>query len=335
MRIGRPSSLTLFWLLACTPSKPPPTRAESDTATAPRPPASPTPRFRWEAAFPPARGGACAAVAATYCGRYATCRPTELAAVEGDEASCVARYVAWCERARAAPGTGLTEASLNTCRDQLATIDCTRWVRLEDAAVDACHPRGTRADGAPCADDHQCAGGFCRPARKPWFHDGRDLECGQCARIVKAGETCGDGTGQKNGCMPGFMCPRGICIDKSGAEGRACAFGAWFDTCYGSFPHPVQRDIACLGEGEDVRCKSVLPRENAPRFAPLGAACDGDAVRCGGQASCVGGRCDLESRPGDACDDDCPLPLSCVDGVCGWVDPEQCDALGVAATRDR
>jgi hypothetical protein len=105
-------------------------------------------------------------------------------------------------------GSGMTEASLQSCADALDVASCTD---VFSNNVQACSFRGTLADGAICGDNSQCLSGFCALG---------GTICGVCANKQAAGSACASGNNDE--CQTGLVCSSGKICAKPAAVGIAC-----------------------------------------------------------------------------------------------------------------
>jgi hypothetical protein len=290
----------------------------------------------------------CARFAETYCARAFECSAFELARRFGDAATCAKRTARWCARELAAPGTGFSLETLSACGAAVVARPCGRWRRLEDLPVPACHPRGRRRVQDPCFDDAWCASGFCSHAQISSRPDERLASpCGVCAPVVGVGELCAGAALPFAGCPLGSMCSRGVCVGPFMDEGEPCAVGAWYATCYGSFPmdgalshldcdyrsdHPLcrrrLRPVSCAEADEcweEDYCNSQNLRCEPKQLVRTGASCDSTRTDCAG-GSCRG-TCTAPKPAGAPCtlDDECEWPAQCVGGSCLVFDPTSCE----------
>jgi hypothetical protein len=238
------------------------------------------------------------ALAIADCERIATCLPTSLQIVYGDEATCRSR-----QTLSAAASLALAkDADTGACADALRAMSCDEYVNLHGSPA-ACRFRGAVANGSACGTDWECSSGFCS------FVDA----CGKCAEAPNvmhggSGAACDSG----NDCEATLSCVAGKCVARA-AAGEPC--GVDRPEC--------QTDLYCGGGNV---C-------SLPKLAALGDACGaigGELVFCKG-GYCKGGvkgTCAPFTADGQACGtgfDTCQPPASCVDGNCRLPDPAKCE----------
>ncbi len=267
-----------------------------------------------------------------YCERFNECAPYYIGLEFGTVAKCTERLTLSCLDAVMAPGTGLDGSTMAACTAALATASCDDLVNRN---ITACNFKGTRATGAACGADEQCATGRCAKTTGA---------CGTCADPAADGavcafdEDCAPGRlcneddrcvvpaaaqavcSSARPCRHGFDCIAGTCQPAAMAVGGACAGGTG---C--SLPH----GLYCAGTN---MCASI------PLGAP-GAACRDSAAA---PAYCAAGSCVLAqtgdmgtcfafAADGAACgaandnELDCQAPALCVSGVCTRVNSATCN----------
>jgi hypothetical protein len=217
----------------------------------------------------PTAAAACADVANAYCSEFAKCSPLGMAEDYASASSCVTRRTELCENSLAAPGTGATPATTESCVTAYASYSCPDF--LDDVVPAACKPvAGTGATGAPCAFAAQCQSAYCATAK--------GAMCGTCQAAPGSGSPCAS-----------VNCPTGLHCAAStetcttyGAAGAACAVngdcGAGFD-CVGS-DAATNAMGKCTAEVEtaDATCDHALK---------TGAGCDPTmSLFCGKDDKC-------------------------------------------------
>jgi hypothetical protein len=153
---------------------------------------------------------ACEDGASAYCTELATCSQIAIPSDYGDRTTCTARRTQSCVNALAAPGTGMTPATIETCVAAYSTWSCADFINGVPPA--ACRPQpGTGASGASCAFDAQCQSAFCSIPRGG--------ECGQCANAPALGTSCAD----LAHCPSGLFCTKNsqVCTTHA-TSGGAC-----------------------------------------------------------------------------------------------------------------
>lgn len=149
--------------------------------------------------------GACQAYAEASCNRSATCSKTFFASYSS-VAQCSTHVAAACQAALALPDTGFSTDAVNACREAMAGAAC---IATTPAACSDIH--GARGEGRPCAEDIQCASGYCNGEA--------DLKCGSCAAVAASGEACDS----KKPCGFGLTCKAGTGSGGSGTTGTCVA----------------------------------------------------------------------------------------------------------------
>lgn len=123
---------------------------------------------------------ACSAFADAQCERWDSCAPAALKTKYADLAACKIGEAKDCAFRTTANGTGWDIASRVACASALAKQSCDDLV--DQRPVTECVKVGTLADGAGCADDAQCATGFCPTAFGSF--------CSTCQKLPKEGDLC-------------------------------------------------------------------------------------------------------------------------------------------------
>lgn len=336
----------------------PPEAVSAPSATAKRGPAASAPselesRTKLELRKYQARDAnvvsACSDFAYAYCRRDEQCTLVDFKLRFGNRVHCVEQTTVWCAREFEAQDSGFTRESLAACRSAMRDRACRRWRRLEDLPIEACHPKGSRQLDDACFSGAQCISGFCaKPRLLEGSNEGVEAPCGKCAPVVTLGDRCAGPSAQFFGCPVGTACSRGMCIGPFADEGEACAAGAWYQTCYGTFPQdatptnlacdfqrsktPVCRrppePTHCEREGDCWEGRYCEPARKVcvpKRFAEPGEPCTNESVACKAGAVCRD-TCVAPAKPGEACDVDhaCEWPANCVDGACILLDSDVC-----------
>jgi hypothetical protein len=268
----------------------------------------------------------CRALAEKIHGYISRCLPL---ALDTDKETFVSRIESECKEERQLDGYGQDAASCD-----LAALDCN--AEENGPLPPECVPRGTLADGAPCAAGSQCAGGGCTA----------ENICGQCFTYRKVGEKCGV-SGSTEQCEPWLSC---------GDDGKCRARSKLGEPCDDLIEFRCESPLVCVsktcvkpvGEGEDCtslfecdysgkgllcddatkKCKKVVP-------AKVGEACgviSGNYVFCESTAFCpnTGGSsdtCQIKKNLGESCSentDQCLIGLFCREGTCTKLDKTSC-----------
>lgn len=267
----------------------------------------------------------CAALASARCADFVLCASFADRAHFRDEPECVANVTRSCVEHGNMPGINGAIERADECARSLRALDC-HDRRDPDAQLRACSvpgnpPLGTLADGAPCVDGAQCAGGAC--VRE----DGK--RCGSCARAPALGTACAtnadcglaelyctsnrcaarrdiDGACDSDGdCRNNLACIRGLCAVGTMGEGEVCIAGS--NAC------DPRQALRCIGE-EWTRC--VRYEVIATAESCVGAAM-GLPVMCGGAGAycrATDWRCVSPTAFGGACatDAECGADGACV-----------------------
>lgn len=200
----------------------------------------------------------CEGYAAAYCRLLTRCSPATLGMLFADEAECRAREAIRCWGLEGAPGVKIAEGDWRTCAGAIDAMSCEeasplpvdvinydrwplrRWVRMPSA----CPARGDVADGRACADDVQCASGYCNftfgdpvlALDRVYKSNTGPLSldpdaCGVCASPGQEGGSCEI----DSDCSAGLRCRatesepgRWACV-RPRADGESC--GAYWQPC--------------------------------------------------------------------------------------------------------
>jgi hypothetical protein len=283
-----------------------------------------------------------------YCEKMNECMPFYVRVAFGDVATCGERVKMMCTDDAMAPGSGITEASIEACAESLAKATCDDVLGNR---LGACSFRGSLPDGSKCGANGQCASGLCRkdPDRAV-----PASFCGTCAPRGAAGEPCRKD--ENEDCQNGLVCaPNLTCV----APGRAgekcdstskpclmnlycttaqtCAFRVavgepctssndYDDPCdrsNGAFCHPGIHECIQIGTARPgERCGLAPPGATAPVLcAPGGFAAASCIPEAGGLApdgSVLSGVCGAVKQDGEPCETsaNCIEPATCVRGIC-------------------
>jgi hypothetical protein len=256
----------------------------------------------------------------------------------GDVAACTTAYASQCRSEAVAPGTGMTFVSLNRCANYALGAACTDFDAPEDCAPQA----GSRADGATCMYDSQCAGRHCTRSIP-------GIPCGICSREPGFGEPC------TQNCDHGLECIDGTC-GRAPLLGMACSAQL---ECAGSLRCVAPGVCApSLGLGEPCESFSLYQcdlsqglecNKNTHTCAPYNQLA-GPGEPCGAatasfpRTGCLaGGSCPTTSndagvrtcvariKEGDPCGSSapagasCAYPTTCKSGVCTVPLATDCD----------
>jgi hypothetical protein len=278
----------------------------------------------------------CAAYAAKFCDRVASCSPPYLVWVYGTTAACAQRFELQCQAEAVAPGSGVSAAAAMTCAAALDGASCDD---LMADSVPACQVKGTLPAGAACGSGSQCASGFCRTPETAF--------CGKCDARGAEGSSCDSDAA----CQFPLLCSEaGRCAAPAGEgelcnESRPCKPGPLFcgsdNTCH----RPSGEGKACnrTGSAAYQPCETGLicrPTANGTcrplRLVDPGLTCGisptgSSVVLCNGSGSCVDDTCRLPGKDGEACtasplgdSGGCLPPALCLGGLCKLPDPASC-----------
>jgi hypothetical protein len=291
----------------------------------------------------PAASGAWGNLVTAYCNKFFECSPEATTQEFADVATCISRTSLSVNRFDQLPGTSWTTSKIEGCAAVISSSSCQSI--SEGISSDACKSEpGTLANGTPCGDDSQCAGGNCNTSTSS---DGgvvsQSTFCGKCE--TRTPSTCGDagactsteqcsydtvsrssrcvtpapeGSACSDGmpCVSGLTCSNSICSKRVG-KGAPCTNGSDCDSSLG---------LSCI----DMTCQ--LPAHVGP-----GEACDYPSPRCSTGSECVymglvdGGSssvCVTRAADNALCDESkgprCTSPARCLSGVCTVPDYAQC-----------
>lgn len=167
----------------------------------------------------------------------------------GDMQTCVAQETLACTSSLAAPDTGWTIAGIDKCVSAFATYSCQDF--FDNNPPGDCAPKGSRANGAECTFNAQCASAYCQGTKS-------DV-CGTCADPPGAGADCSDSTcGHNQTCLTSMDTCAAV-VSMNGA-------------CDGT--HPCDNALACVG------ATATAMGTCRPAAATIGASCGGTMPGC-------------------------------------------------------
>jgi hypothetical protein len=268
-----------------------------------------------------------------------------------------------CQTSLSAPGVSSAySAAIEKCTTDFKTaacgaVDCEP--RVEGTLpVGAGCADGSQCLGGRCGNQRSEGGGTAAPP------SGKPSYCGTCQPYLKEGEACGTSNeiqcARSLTCSNGKCAPRptstttsservaigGSCIEGSGesSQFKQCVSGAYCKVSFeggtttGKCTAELNEGDACDGTGS--QCKSGLSCSNETKKCAkiqtvgVGAECS-NGKRCATGSSCVFAStsspptCQADLAEGAACTDDgksarCAGFARCVDGKCGYEDPNLC-----------
>jgi len=283
---------------------------------------------------------ACADFADAKCQKLQSCAPFLVQRDFGDLATCTARFELECPSGLAANGSTLMPGALDTCAHAFQAESCSAY--LADYASNdnppACAFSGSLPLGAACADDDQCASGFCRHLASKG--------CGVCGTRSPVGGACGSASDCER---TGLTCVGGSCVVMA-LLGEAC--DPTTRPCTALLYCPIGGTcVGLLGQGGTCNpnvgtqcdsnrgfyCSLISVCTETPISAvgdPCGSSADGAVTLCGASGFCrtddgsTLGTCEAAAPEGAACDavagPSCMPPAACLDGVCIIFDPATC-----------
>jgi hypothetical protein len=286
----------------------------------------------------PAVDAACTAFAEARCQKLDACTGGNGVNIRfGSAQVCNARHKISCIKGLEADGTGTTVAATNACAAALAGESCDAYFDGPPAAACAV-AMGTRAAGAGCITNAQCASSFC--AQPP------DLQCGLCAPTPQSGDSCaatGDcgylACGSKsNVCVPygtaGVACDKDhpchstfTCVGSGGGVMGTCKVSK---TQVGDACEDAATLVADCNHDLGLRCDDTTFKCVTYQYATAGQACgklNGGKTLCTGGSECEipkgmsAGFCVAAAADGAACDTKagppCLRPAKCITGGAG------------------
>jgi hypothetical protein len=263
------------------------------------------------------------AAAANWCARLKECDLFFFASRYDDDATCVADALAPLAAAMQTPDTGVTDASLLACLNARAAASC-ESILLGLPTAECTLVPGTRATGAQCYADAQCASLMC-------LRSSTTVNCGVCSSGKASGEAC---TADAD-CEGLLYCVNGVC-GELGVVGSACASAG---DCVGALrcasnvcAAPLALDAPCTGDadcGLEASCVAGLCQQD--QLVGLGETCGsidgGGRAQCAGLPVCGSGHCVLPPSVGQSCTTDgpdCADQARCTYGVCRQFDASLC-----------
>jgi hypothetical protein len=261
--------------------------------------------------------------ATTWCARLQGCDPFYFAGRYDDDAACVADALEPFVTALQTPDTGETDAHLLACLNARAAASC-ESIFLGLPTGECTPVAGTRATGAQCYADAQCASLICSIGIAI-------PTCGVCSSGKASGAACSADVD----CEGLLYCVNGVCGELRGLA-SACASNA---DCVGAFTcvsnvcaAPLALGAACTGDadcGLEASCVAGICQQD--QLVELGETCGpiggGGYAQCAGQPVCGGGRCVLPPSVGQNCTANGPACTGqdrCIYGVCTRFDASLC-----------
>jgi hypothetical protein len=264
----------------------------------------------------------CTELARVVCGQLANCEPFRFANDYGTTQDCQARFEALCENYEST-GRPLDMAA---CARAVTAPDCHVVIAYAGAPSVCRFPLGSAADGASCGRDSDCQSLLCEIKN----------DCGTCRARGPEGASCA----AVDDCGVGLICAQGACTAPVGPgaacnllQDNRCPAGTF---CIDSTCKPQAREgEACdtlnscsTGAGFLCSDSKCIALHVAAEGEPCGSAAR-DSV-CGFDLVCTGAGqdavCSRRVGLGEACTSrgQCPIPLSCTNGVCGYEQPSSC-----------
>jgi hypothetical protein len=279
---------------------------------------------------------ACSTAGSALCGKIDSCSHFLLQENFGDVATCARRFALSCKAQLEAPDMPVGPDFVQACYAAMGASTCADY--FAGVLPPACRPQpvGTRAVGAACISNWQCANDSCRKTAAS--------DCGTCAALAKAGESCAAAD-----CEPGLFCNSNHYCHPYGATGTPC-----------NGEHPCRYPLTCKANA----CAAADPLGGACTTSPQtcdlwhgqicnpvsktcqnvvqvqpGGTCglltDGTANACTAGASCkrasttaTSGMCLAPAADGQACDATngpfCSFPATCASGACALPDATTC-----------
>ena len=217
----------------------------------------------------PTAAAACEAYATAFCQKRDQCQDMAATRAFGTLDACVSREVLRCTAALAAPGTGATPETTETCASALPAAECSVWLSSKPTVCPI--QNGTRDTGASCVFNAQCVTGYCASPEH--------AACGACAALPVEGDDC-TSTGA---CGPSAL--------KCDATSNKCiavvATGAVCDAT-----HACGSGLVCVGDDPMTNTAGLCQ----PEATTVGAVCDpkhSTGVSCDHN---VGVTCDKTSK---------------------------------------
>src|SRR5579863_3402609 len=197
---------------------------------------------------------ACSDLAQVECAKRMTCTGGDsVTRVFGTMENCVARELLSCTNGLSAPQTGNTPGLVESCAAAFASYACADFFNNNPPAP--CVAAGSRATGAACAFNGQCASSYCQGLK--------NSSCGTCQAPPSPGASC-----TSSSCWHGqscvgttMMCTADGALNGSCDAGDPCGYGL---TCVGAVAS-TSTPGTCQAAGEAT-----------------GAACGGTMLGCDG-----------------------------------------------------
>jgi hypothetical protein len=246
----------------------------------------------------------CAAEAMAECAKLESCSTLLMQTRYGSVDTCNTRLTATCLNALEAPSTGATPKAAEACSKAFESWACDDYLSNISPPSACIQKTGTRANGAACAFPAQCTTGFCALSPRS--------DCGVCAALPKAGDSCADLTS----CGQGLVCfsTAKVC-GTYGTSGASCGTDS-----------PCGPHLSCIGADTKTGAKG----ECAASVSVVGTACD-PKLETGPGCDYDGGlTCNTESKQ---CE---PIVVSSGTGPCDFDNHQYavCSASGTCTTSE-
>lgn len=219
------------------------------------------------------------------CQNYLDAYCEKLRACHGYSPSCEAAKSS-CPDLLFANGSTLTPSDVSQCTVALAGATCVDFFNNPPAA---CVKPGTRAAGAACAYDSQCASSTCVDASG---------HCGHCARVAADGEPCGSAD---------VVCPAGKYCDQTSTCAPLPPIGSPCSVIDPPYVYCPQ-GLECVREpsqtSDQTTCQASAKAGQPCNVDPGDpyANCDNTTASCDYVDAATGaGNCVAYGNPGDPC----------------------------------
>lgn len=285
---------------------------------------------------------ACGNLVSAYCNKFNECSPDEITGEFGDVSGCVSRTSLSCAGFDQLPGTSWTPEKIQGCTAVINASTCQDLT--QGITSDACKTGpGSLANGSPCGDSAQCAGGSCN--KSPSSDAGAsapNVFCGVCATAAPPCRDAGTCSGTQR-CV--YDSTSGYSCVTLAAEGAACAAGM---PCASGLT--CKSNVCAKRGGKDSPCQTSSDCDSSlglycigatcqkPTLVGAGQACPYPGSRCSAGLDCIssysadGGStsaCVAHAEDKAPCDDGkgprCLSPARCLNGVCTVPDYAQCE----------
>lgn len=248
----------------------------------------------------PTTGGAMNIVEACQQSAYARCMYLETCSTSalqfryGNINNCRSTFEQICINNLTAPSTGDSTTHVEQCAAEFNSTDwnCSDFL-LNQNTPPACAPMGPLQNGSGCAENQQCASGYCAlPV---------NAACGTCMPVPSAGVSCAQ-----------FVCPVSLtCVAGTLTCAAFLKVGA---TC--NPDQPCEDGLTCVGATATSLgvCQQAVQQVNQPcDFA--GAGCDFAAgLACNAMSlTCL---TETIAAPGEACGIVANQAATCSGGTC-------------------